>query len=292
MSSDEHRKVAPASNAATTRRKRRRGRGARRDYAITCARCGASDTVPFKPKPGRELVCASCLEAQGGREATAETKVGGRREGERALFDVTCSHCGQLDQVPFRPRRGGAVLCAKCMADPRVVRVGGRVLHKIVCASCGRHDEVPFKPDAGSRVLCGSCHRDEREARGTARDRFWARHPGVVAGVRVKIEVRCDDCGSIDAVNFAPESGEPVRCRNCAERRLGDGWTMRRRIAGAKLRPSSCGQCGRVDFVPAIEPLDAEPPMCERCRVDGGWAPEENRAPSQSELGDLWLRVV
>ena len=276
------------SDQSTSRRRRRRGRSTRRDYEITCHRCGARDTVPFKPKPGRELVCAKCLEKQGRGEREGAVRRDGDRA-ERSLYDVTCSHCGELDQVPFKPRRGGAVLCARCMADPRVVRVGGRVFHEIICASCGNHDQVPFRPDSGSRVLCGSCHRSEREARGVSRDRFWLRHPGEVSGVRIKIEVRCDDCGSIDNLNFAPGPGETVLCRTCAEKRFGESWSLRRRMSAATHRPTSCSVCGHVDFVPATHGPVAGAPMCRRCEVDLGLASDEHCAAS--ELRDFWLTV-
>jgi CxxC-x17-CxxC domain-containing protein len=33
-------------------------------YPITCSECGASDTVPFEPRPGKKLVCRACYAAR------------------------------------------------------------------------------------------------------------------------------------------------------------------------------------------------------------------------------------
>ncbi len=33
-----------------------------REYDITCSKCGAKDTIPFKPAPGREIFCHACYE--------------------------------------------------------------------------------------------------------------------------------------------------------------------------------------------------------------------------------------
>jgi CxxC-x17-CxxC domain-containing protein len=33
-----------------------------REYEINCSKCGAKDTIPFKPAPGREIFCHACYE--------------------------------------------------------------------------------------------------------------------------------------------------------------------------------------------------------------------------------------
>jgi CxxC-x17-CxxC domain-containing protein len=33
-----------------------------REYEITCSKCSAKDTIPFKPAPGREIFCHACYE--------------------------------------------------------------------------------------------------------------------------------------------------------------------------------------------------------------------------------------
>jgi CxxC-x17-CxxC domain-containing protein len=37
-----------------------RAEAQRKDWPIVCAKCGADDTVPFKPLPDREFLCKAC----------------------------------------------------------------------------------------------------------------------------------------------------------------------------------------------------------------------------------------
>ncbi|MFH1435535.1 MAG: zinc-ribbon domain containing protein [Pseudomonadota bacterium] len=37
-------------------------RPARRDYEITCSKCGEKDRIPFRPSPGRDVFCHACYE--------------------------------------------------------------------------------------------------------------------------------------------------------------------------------------------------------------------------------------
>jgi CxxC-x17-CxxC domain-containing protein len=40
------------------------GGGAERErFEIVCDQCGKPDTVPFKPQPGRPILCANCFSA-------------------------------------------------------------------------------------------------------------------------------------------------------------------------------------------------------------------------------------
>jgi CxxC-x17-CxxC domain-containing protein len=39
---------------------RERGSSPRPGFAVTCSRCGAETTVPFKPAPGRPVYCRDC----------------------------------------------------------------------------------------------------------------------------------------------------------------------------------------------------------------------------------------
>jgi len=40
-----------------------RGGGERERFEIVCDQCGKADTVPFKPQPGRPVLCAYCFTA-------------------------------------------------------------------------------------------------------------------------------------------------------------------------------------------------------------------------------------
>ena len=41
--------------------------GDREKFEIMCTNCGKADRVPFKPKPGRAVLCAECHGAQKAR---------------------------------------------------------------------------------------------------------------------------------------------------------------------------------------------------------------------------------
>ena len=42
------------------------GRQQRESYEVTCAECGATTTVPFKPTEGRPVYCRDCFQAKRG----------------------------------------------------------------------------------------------------------------------------------------------------------------------------------------------------------------------------------
>lgn len=41
------------------------GGGSRQSYPITCANCGAQDTVPFQPRGDRPVLCRNCFKKGG-----------------------------------------------------------------------------------------------------------------------------------------------------------------------------------------------------------------------------------
>lgn len=45
-------------------RKARRQKNRRKMYDAVCSKCGAKTQVPFKPIPGREVLCKACFDAQ------------------------------------------------------------------------------------------------------------------------------------------------------------------------------------------------------------------------------------
>ena len=42
---------------------RQSGGGERERFEIVCDQCGKSDSVPFKPQPGRPVLCGECFAA-------------------------------------------------------------------------------------------------------------------------------------------------------------------------------------------------------------------------------------
>lgn len=284
MGRDETRRAHASSGPHDEDREGDRSRAVGRpETRFTCAECGEPDTVSFRTDSTRDLLCAQC---QARRRVRQRVKKRNRRGGRSGGYAIRCSHCGRRDTVPFKPRRGGAVLCGRCMDDPRVVRVGGRVLHSIVCGSCGRHDQVPFKPRRGRSVLCGSCHHAEQSARKRARANFWTRHPRRVDGDEIRIETRCDGCGAEVSLSYAPHTHEPVLCERCVDRQFGRDWARRRRVGARVGRPRTCAHCGRTQFSNKDERRlgPGVAVICDACRgLLGLPGDDETRGPDGRE---------
>lgn len=231
-------------------------------YDAECSLCHEAFKVPFEPDPERPIYCKSCLRAS--RESKHETEREVHEEHrEPESYEITCTHCGKHDTVPFRPYEGSVVLCRECMSNPNVERVGGKIYHTIICSVCGKENKVPFKPDPGSRVLCRECHAQEREAKQRSREYFARHHPSVAHNTRVRIEIRCEKCGNIDTLPFVPKTDGPILCRQCAENTFGDEWARRNRV-NAQEYPFTCARCAAQDFVP-FKPKPNQELLCRHC---------------------------
>lgn len=88
------------------------------------------------------------------------------------MHKATCSECGSICEVPFRPTGERPVFCSNCFEkqkseDGRSSNFGGerrerprfedRQMHDAVCAKCGNDCQVPFRPTAGKPVFCVNC---------------------------------------------------------------------------------------------------------------------------------------
>ncbi|MCL2326110.1 MAG: hypothetical protein FWC40_06415 [Proteobacteria bacterium] len=236
----------------------------RKLYDVTCEQCRTDFRVPFEPISGRTLLCRDCLKQtkkprSKGRPEHAQS---GARERTES-YQITCSHCGKHDTVPFQPYEGSVVLCRDCMTNPNVTRVGGRVLHTIICSSCGKENNVPFKPDPGSRVLCRGCHLKEREEKQRAKEHYAKHHPSIVHNTKVRIEIRCDKCGCEDTLPFLPKTHGQILCRQCAENIFGDEWARRNKLSTREY-PFTCARCAAQDFVP-FKPQPDKLLLCKHC---------------------------
>lgn len=98
-------------------------------HKATCADCGQSCEVPFKPTGDKPVYCSNCFK---GKENAGPSRSGGRdfnrgdrgdrggRDfsrpsfGDKQLFKATCDDCGQECEVPFRPSAGKPVYCSNC----------------------------------------------------------------------------------------------------------------------------------------------------------------------------------
>lgn len=233
-------------------------------YDGICSRCGAEVSVPFRPSPDRPLLCRDCL-----HEARAQGDFDGERrsgsQGEQKTYEITCSHCGKKDTVSFKPYEDSVVLCHECMENPNIERVHGKIWQTVICAVCGKETRVPFRPDPGSRVLCRECHAVEVEEKNRARQYYQKNHPNTKQETRTlcSIEIRCEECGCVDNLPFAPKTNGKILCRKCGEKLFGDDWARRNRV-GAKEYPFTCSICGAQDFWP-LKPRPGIALKCSRC---------------------------
>ncbi len=105
------------------------------DRTLTCADCGqefvftASEQQFYSDRgfsdPRRCRSCRAQRKATmgGGDQMSAGGGYGAgggfRERRPREMFDATCSNCGKIAQVPFRPTSGKPVYCDDCFARRR-----------------------------------------------------------------------------------------------------------------------------------------------------------------------------
>lgn len=85
------------------------------DQALTCKDCGkefvwTASEQEFYQQKGFENAPVRCPDCR----ALKKARMGNGREGQRQLFEITCSECGRKDKVPFQPRGDRPVLCRDC----------------------------------------------------------------------------------------------------------------------------------------------------------------------------------
>lgn len=88
-------------------------------HRATCATCGNSCEVPFKPNGSKPVYCRDCFKKDG----SAEPRRFDRQEPrgfnagmqEKRLYQVTCDKCGTDCEVPFRPTGERPVYCRPCL---------------------------------------------------------------------------------------------------------------------------------------------------------------------------------
>lgn len=103
-------------------------------HKATCAECGSSCEVPFKPMSGKPVFCSNCFKSKEGGDRSDSRRSEGRDSGrsnsrdsfrdsfeEKKMFPATCAECGDACEVPFKPSAGKSVLCSTCFskADTR-----------------------------------------------------------------------------------------------------------------------------------------------------------------------------
>lgn len=80
-------------------------------FNVVCARCGASDTLPFVPKTQGAMLCRACAEEVFGPDWAHGRELPAKRD----TYEITCAKCGKPDRVPFEPKPEREYLCRGCM---------------------------------------------------------------------------------------------------------------------------------------------------------------------------------
>lgn len=137
----------------------RNDREERQMHRATCADCGKSCEVPFRPTGDKPVFCSSCFQKNdssrgrddrfGGRDGgfksrddrprRRDDRFGGREE--RQMYKAVCDSCHQSCEVPFRPSGDKPVFCNNCFGkDDAVAKPKVDVSEK-------KHDEINAKLD-------------------------------------------------------------------------------------------------------------------------------------------------
>ena len=93
-------------------------------HQATCANCGKSCEVPFRPTGSKPVFCRDCFKNEGPSDSRRNEGSDSRRSDSRSfgsnnredrqMFDAVCSNCGNDCQIPFRPSQGREVFCSRC----------------------------------------------------------------------------------------------------------------------------------------------------------------------------------
>ncbi len=96
----------------------RRKHGTRVAFRITCSECEKEDELDYVPKgvPVDELLCKDCMLKKGGaasRWALVEQEKD-REQNKRIRYDVSCTTCGAIEALPFKPQPDREYWCYNC----------------------------------------------------------------------------------------------------------------------------------------------------------------------------------
>lgn len=107
-------------------------------HEATCAQCGKSCEVPFRPSNSKPVFCTNCFkgknnDSDGGRSdrvrdferRDSQGGGGGRRGGygDNQMYEAVCSDCGRDCEVPFKPSGDKPIYCDKCFGRNKDIKV-------------------------------------------------------------------------------------------------------------------------------------------------------------------------
>ena len=91
-------------------------------HRATCANCGNSCEVPFKPNGSKPIYCRDCFkkdDASAPKSRSGNTSFGAGSFEEKRSYKAVCDECGADCDVPFRPTGERPVYCRACFAPKK-----------------------------------------------------------------------------------------------------------------------------------------------------------------------------
>lgn len=107
---------------------------------------------------------------------------GGRKFTE--MHKATCSECGKICELPFKPTGDRPVFCSFCFDKqgsgdsrpsrfsserryerPERPRFEDRQMHDATCTKCGADCQVPFRPTGDKEIFCDACFSEVKRDR-------------------------------------------------------------------------------------------------------------------------------
>lgn len=110
----------------------RKEHGTRVMLPITCAECGATDTLDYVPKGADldEVLCSDCAREEFGTDSDwARVEQAKQEDSDDREWKFECDSCGRTDYLPFEPKPDRHYECNLCRLDhetPDEDRLSGR----------------------------------------------------------------------------------------------------------------------------------------------------------------------
>ncbi|OIO07019.1 hypothetical protein AUJ35_02955 [Candidatus Falkowbacteria bacterium CG1_02_41_21] len=93
-------------------------------HRATCAECGKSCEVPFRPSGDKPVFCSDCFgRKEGGNNNRFERRDSGHSD--KQMFQAVCDKCHKNCEVPFRPTGDKPVFCSDCFGKGEKNNGGG-----------------------------------------------------------------------------------------------------------------------------------------------------------------------
>lgn len=136
--------------------------GAAKMHQTSCTDCGSQCEVPFKPRPGKPVLCNKCFKNDSQPHSDRfdnkrnnnkfDKNRRGQDYGEKRMYTAICTDCDIKCEVPFKPTGEKPVLCSECFNESRGSKNSG-VSQEQFDELNERFDELSEKLDKALKIL-------------------------------------------------------------------------------------------------------------------------------------------